>query len=66
MRKLFIPDEAINKHDNIVAIMLISFEFKTPKRVQINLYGSVWDILANAVLSIPLLWLGGRLSMGEK
>ena len=47
----------------IATITLIPFEFKTPVRIHINLHGTVADVLANIVLLIPLLWLGG-LSMG--
>jgi hypothetical protein len=47
----------------IATITLIPFEFKTPVRIHINLHGTVADVLANIVLFIPLLWLGG-LSMG--
>jgi glycopeptide antibiotics resistance protein len=41
----------------IVAITLIPFEFKTPARIQINLHGSVSDVIANVVLFIPLGFL---------
>jgi glycopeptide antibiotics resistance protein len=41
----------------VAAITLIPFEFKIPRRICINLHGSVSDVLANIVLFIPLGFL---------